>query len=151
MSVCLATDNRLVSRTTMTRELQIAVDTFELTPTEVIVISMESFTIFATHQRCLAPFTDDIQQVRHLVLEGFKRSFYPGTYREKQQYMDAVTVICPHLSKESSSWLTVIYASCVCQIFAYYEKIANKHGVKYDLKYFNEEHTVREDPVKRLA
>lgn len=63
MSVCLSTDNRLVSRTTATRELQLAIETFELSPSEV----------------------------RNLVLEGFKRSFYPGPYIEKQQFLDAVS------------------------------------------------------------
>jgi hypothetical protein len=64
MSVCLATDNRLVSRTTATRELQLAIETFQLSPSEV----------------------------RNLVLEGFKRSFYPGPYIEKQQFLDAVSL-----------------------------------------------------------
>jgi len=76
MSVCLSTDNRLVSRTTVTRELQLAIETFQLSPSEV----------------------------RNLVLEGFKRSFYPGPYIEKQQFLDAVRFeFCVWLCCENSA------------------------------------------------
>lgn len=45
--------------------------------------------------------------------------------------------------------LTILcnYATFNTQIFEYYEEIAKEHGVKYDLKYFHEEHTVRANPL----
>jgi len=75
LSVTLCTDNRLVSRTTVSRELELVCRAFDLTPAEV----------------------------RNVVLHGFKRSFYPGGYREKRQY--------------------------VRQVIDYYDKIAESHGV----------------------
>lgn len=59
LSVSLCTDNRLISDTTMTKEIQLAVDTF--------------------------PMAAD--QLKHLMIYGFKRSFFPGTYREKRAYV----------------------------------------------------------------
>jgi adenosine deaminase len=59
LSVALCTDNRLVSRTTVTREIQQACEAFELTPREL----------------------------RNVVIHGFKRSFFPGTYRDKRTWV----------------------------------------------------------------
>ena len=59
LSVSISTDNRLVSHTTVTRELKLCAD--ELTLTD--------------------------SQFRDLVLAGFKRSFYPGSYAEKRAYV----------------------------------------------------------------
>lgn len=59
LSVTLATDNRLVSRTTLTRELLQACNAFSLKP----------------------------RQLRNVIIHGFKRSFYPGSYREKRAYV----------------------------------------------------------------
>lgn len=59
MSVVLCTDNRLVSHTTVTREFQLAVD----------------------HLGVGHP------ELRDLVIHGFKRSFYPGSYAEKRAYV----------------------------------------------------------------
>ncbi|MBW2255102.1 MAG: adenosine deaminase family protein [Deltaproteobacteria bacterium] len=75
LSVTLCTDNRLVSSTTVARELSLVCEAFQLTPAEV----------------------------RNVVLHGFKRSFYPGGYREKRNY--------------------------VRQVIDYYDKIAESHGV----------------------
>jgi adenosine deaminase len=62
LSVTLCTDNRLVSSTTITRELRLAVDAFRMHP----------------------------GVLRNLVLHGFKRSFFHGTYREKRAYVRQV-------------------------------------------------------------
>ncbi len=62
LSVALCTDNRLVSRTTVTDEVWKAVETFQLTPKEV----------------------------KNLLTYGFKRSFYPGSYAEKRDYIRVV-------------------------------------------------------------
>ncbi|MEE2777584.1 MAG: hypothetical protein VYE73_12590 [Acidobacteriota bacterium] len=59
LSVTLCTDNRLMSRTSVTEEIVKAHDAFQLTP----------------------------RQLRSAVLYGFKRSFYPGTYLEKRAYV----------------------------------------------------------------
>jgi adenosine deaminase len=63
LSATLCTDNRLVSHTTVTREFELAVEHFGL----------------------------EIGQVRNLVVAGFKGAFFPGTYREKRQFVrDAI-------------------------------------------------------------
>lgn len=62
LSVSLCTDNRLMSRTTVTNELVKVKDAFDLTPSEL----------------------------RNLVIHGFKRSFFPGNYKEKRQYVRQV-------------------------------------------------------------
>ena len=62
LSISLCTDNRLVSHTTMTHELLQAVQRLKMTPREL----------------------------RNVVLAGFKGSFFPGTYREKRQFVRQV-------------------------------------------------------------
>lgn len=74
LSVCINTDNRLVSRTTCTDELTKVTNAFRFTPLEL----------------------------RNIVLHGFKRSFYPGSYLEKRAY--------------------------VRQVIDYYDKVAAAHG-----------------------
>jgi adenosine deaminase len=59
LSVTLCTDNRLVSSTTVTREIMLAVEAFAL----------------------------DRRALKNLIVYGFKRSFYPGTYLEKRGYV----------------------------------------------------------------
>jgi adenosine deaminase len=59
LSVTLCTDNRLISRTTVTEELRKVSAAFPLSPAEL----------------------------RRMVLHGFKRSFFPGTYRDKRAYV----------------------------------------------------------------
>ncbi|MBM4392053.1 MAG: adenosine deaminase family protein [Deltaproteobacteria bacterium] len=66
MSVAICTDNRLVSHTTVTRELELAVRHARITPREL----------------------------RDIVIHGFKRSFYPGTYAEKRGYVRQVIDEC---------------------------------------------------------
>lgn len=62
LSATICTDNRLVSHTTVTRELQLAVDHFALTPA----------------------------QLRNLIVAGFKGSFFPGDYRAKRAFVRKV-------------------------------------------------------------
>lgn len=62
MAVTICTDNRLVSRTTVCKELQLVTDTFDLTE----------------------------KQFRDIILAGFKGSFYPGPYKQKREYVRKV-------------------------------------------------------------
>ena len=59
LSATLCTDNRLVSHTTMTKELEIAVNAFDM----------------------------DLTQLRHTLIYGFKRSFFPDAYIQKRAYV----------------------------------------------------------------
>ena len=61
-SVTLCTDNRLVSRTTMTDEVEKAVGAFGLDP----------------------------RALKDVLIYGFKRSFFPGTYPEKRDWVRLV-------------------------------------------------------------
>jgi adenosine deaminase len=62
LSVSICTDNRLVSNTTVCKELQMVADGIPVTP----------------------------HQFRNLVLAGFKGSFYPGSYTHKRAYVRRV-------------------------------------------------------------
>jgi adenosine deaminase len=62
LSTTFCTDNRLVSDTTCTKEILRAADAFDLAPHEI----------------------------RDLLIYGFKRSFYPGTYLEKRDYVRSI-------------------------------------------------------------
>ena len=75
LSVTLCTDNRLVSRTTMTQEIAQACEAFRIAPKEL----------------------------RNIIIYGFKRSFYPGSYAEKRGY--------------------------VRQIIDFYDRVAAAHGI----------------------
>ena len=61
-SVTLCTDNRLVSRTTMTDEVEKAVGAFGLEP----------------------------RALKDVLIYGFKRSFFPGSYPEKRDWVRSV-------------------------------------------------------------
>jgi adenosine deaminase len=73
-SVCLTicTDNRLVSDTTVWEELLKATDTFNLTP----------------------------KQLREIVINGFKRSFFAGPYATKRKYIRAAMDLYDNLVKK---------------------------------------------------
>jgi adenosine deaminase len=62
LSTTFCTDNRLVSNTTVSNEISRGVKAFDLTAREV----------------------------RDSLIYGFKRSFFPGTYLEKRQYVRQV-------------------------------------------------------------
>lgn len=74
LSVTLCTDNRLMSNTTVSKEIELAMSNFEITP----------------------------GHLKHILIYGFKRSFFPGTYIEKRAY--------------------------VRQIIDYYEVVARRYG-----------------------
>ncbi len=74
LSATFCTDNRTVSQTTVVDEILKAVETFDITPHEL----------------------------RNFVIYGFKRSFFPGSYTKKREY--------------------------VHQIIDYYEKVEKKHS-----------------------
>ncbi|MBI4700044.1 MAG: adenosine deaminase family protein [Deltaproteobacteria bacterium] len=58
LSVTICTDNRLVSNTTVTRELELATQ-----------------------------FIDDGYHLKQVIIYGFKRSFFPGSYLRKRKYV----------------------------------------------------------------
>jgi adenosine deaminase len=74
LSVTLCTDNRTVSNTNVSREVSLALHNFDISP----------------------------RHLKGLLIYGFKRSFYPGSYQEKRAY--------------------------VRQVIDYYETVARKHG-----------------------
>lgn len=62
LSTTFCTDNRLVSNTTVTREIETAVNNFDIPPA----------------------------RLKDIIIYGFKRSFYPGDYAEKRKYVRKV-------------------------------------------------------------
>jgi adenosine deaminase len=72
ISVSINTDNRTVSNTTCTKELRLAVDTFGMTP----------------------------KQLRDVVTDGFKRSFFPKQYAEKRKFVRSIMNYYAKLEKE---------------------------------------------------
>lgn len=62
LSVSICTDNRLMSDTSVTNELRLAIDKLNMTPREL----------------------------RNVVIAGFKGSFFPGTYSEKRDFVRQV-------------------------------------------------------------
>ncbi len=59
LSATICTDNRLVSNTSVSQEWMLAINTFRLTPADL----------------------------KHSIVYGFKRSFFPGSYLEKRAYV----------------------------------------------------------------
>lgn len=62
LSTTICTDNRTVSNTTVTRELQLAIENLHLTR----------------------------QEIKSIIIYGFKRSFFPGSYLRKRGYVRQV-------------------------------------------------------------
>jgi adenosine deaminase len=59
LSTAICTDNRTVSRTTVTRELQLAMEACQM----------------------------DLRELKSIIIYGFKRSFFPGSYMSKRGYV----------------------------------------------------------------
>ncbi len=59
ISVSLCSDNRLISGTTVTNEIELAWNNFDL----------------------------DFESLKNMIIYGFKRSFFPGTYAQKREYV----------------------------------------------------------------
>ncbi len=72
LSTTLCTDNRTVSKTTVSKEIELAMEAFELSNAEL----------------------------NDLIIYGFKRSFYPGSYRDKRLYVRQVIDYCDELWQE---------------------------------------------------
>ena len=72
LSVSICTDNRLVSNTTVTNELALAVKHLKMTPREL----------------------------RNVIVAGFKGSFFPGTYNDKRAYVRRVIDLYESLERE---------------------------------------------------
>lgn len=72
LSVAICTDNRLVSNTSVTRELMLAQDAFEL----------------------------DAKRMKKIMMYSIKRSFYPGNYLEKKNYIDRCSKYYDYLVAE---------------------------------------------------
>lgn len=62
LSTTFCTDNRLVSSTSVTKEIELAVSHFEIGP----------------------------KKLKDIIIYGFKRSFYPGDYTEKRGYVRGI-------------------------------------------------------------
>lgn len=75
LSTTICTDNRLVSNTTVSKEIKLAIESFNIAP----------------------------KLLKNLIVYGFKRSFYPGPYAQKRNY--------------------------VRQLISYYEAVAKKYGI----------------------
>ena len=76
LSATLCTDNRLVSHTTVSNEIDMAVKAFDM----------------------------DLKQLRNTIIYGFKRSFFPGAYTERRTYVrqiiDYYDMLIDHFEKE---------------------------------------------------
>lgn len=74
LSTTIATDNRLMSNTTVTKELNLAIKYLNL----------------------------DEKTLKNIIIYGFKRSFFPGTYLEKRKYVRQVINYYEKIEKECS-------------------------------------------------
>lgn len=72
MSLSICTDNRLVSETTVTREIELAIEGFDIAP----------------------------KQLKNIMIYGFKRSFFYRPYPEKRQWVRKITNYYESLEKE---------------------------------------------------
>jgi len=73
LSTTFCTDNRLVSNTTVTNEIDLAVKNFDISP----------------------------ERLKDIIIYGFKRSFFPGDYTEKRKYVRKAIDLCDSLFNAS--------------------------------------------------
>ncbi|MBN1296326.1 adenosine deaminase family protein [bacterium] len=80
LSISLCTDNRTVSNTTITREIGLAVEHFDV----------------------------GVKRLKDIIIYGFKRSFFPGSYTEKREYVRQIIDYYEKLEREESlAWSRV--------------------------------------------
>ncbi|MBU0744851.1 MAG: adenosine deaminase family protein [Gammaproteobacteria bacterium] len=72
LSTTICTDNRTISKTNVTKELMLAIQNFNL----------------------------DKNSLKDLIINGFKRSFYPGSYEEKLDYIRQIRARYDFLVKQ---------------------------------------------------
>jgi len=72
LSLCICTDNRLVSNTTVSKELDLAVQGFDIQP----------------------------KQLKNMIIYGFKRSFFYKPYTEKRRYVRTIINYYERLERE---------------------------------------------------
>ena len=72
LSLSLCTDNRLVSKTTVTREIELAIEGFDIAP----------------------------KQLKNIMIYGFKRSFFFRPYPEKRQWVRRITNYYERLERQ---------------------------------------------------
>ena len=72
LSATFCTDNRLISKTTVSREIGLAVNHFGLDP----------------------------KDLKDHIIYGFKRCFYPGPYTEKRSYIRSVINYYEQMERE---------------------------------------------------
>ncbi|WP_028973009.1 adenosine deaminase family protein [Spirochaeta cellobiosiphila] len=72
LSITLCTDNRLVSHTSVTKEILLALNHFDITPSHL----------------------------KNIIIYGFKRSFFYGGYKEKREYVRKAINYYESLEKE---------------------------------------------------
>jgi adenosine deaminase len=72
LSLCICTDNRLVSNTTVSRELGLAIEGFDIQP----------------------------KQLKNILIYGFKRSFFYKPYTEKRRYVRTIIDYYDRLERE---------------------------------------------------
>jgi adenosine deaminase len=76
ISVTICTDNRTVSNTNINKELRLVVDNFGV----------------------------DVEKLKSIIIYGFKRSFYPGSYLEKRKYVSKIIDYFDKIIKEHDEY-----------------------------------------------
>ncbi len=80
LSISLCTDNRTVSNTTLTDEIDLAIQNFNL----------------------------DARKLKNIIIYGFKRSFFPGSYPEKRRYVRKIIDYYETIEREAAGQISSI-------------------------------------------